>query len=206
MRELQSSNDNTLTVTDRMGGGEVVLRYRTPTTAERINFTKSQTKRQGNKIISRIAEARLAGGLSILTGFRKGDFSFGGVEISSTPGEEGYRSDWKNLLYATASDLIMVLGEQIFEGEQQMPQNIEFVDGGEELAELPEISEIPAVPAGNAAPGAAVLQESQQASIGMEALVQGAEGAGPADLAAEAAKAEGPGEDVPLTSSQTSAT
>jgi hypothetical protein len=184
MRELQSSNDNTLTIADRMGGGEVVLHYRTPTTAERINFTKSQTKRQGNKIISRIAEARLAGGFSILTGFRKGDFSFGGVEISSTPGEEGYRSDWKNLLYATASDLIMVLGEQIFEGEQQMPQNIEFVDGGEELAELPEISVAPA----------AVLQESLQSSNGQGTPIPVVDSAGPADLAAEAASAEGAGE------------
>jgi hypothetical protein len=194
MRELKSCDNNSLTITDRMSGSQVILYYRTPTTTERINFTKSQTKRKGNKIQSRIAEARLSAGFTIITGFRKGDFAFDGVAISSKPGEEGYRSDWKNLLYTTASDLLMVLGEQIFEGEQQIPDNIEFEDGGEDLAALPDI---PAIAGETGSGVVADAPAAPEVPADPPAL---------ADLATAAAEAQGTGDPAPLTSSQTSAT
>jgi hypothetical protein len=152
MRELKSSDKNVLNLNDAMGGGQVALYYRTPTTAERVAFQKNQIERKGNQIISRTVEARLASGLAILTGIRTGDFSYDGVPLSSTPGEEGYRPDWKKLVEQTAADLVLILGQTIFEGEQKMPAGmaIQFVDNdaAEPAAGEPEAAEPAAAPEG----------------------------------------------------------
>ncbi|HAM41279.1 MAG TPA: hypothetical protein DCP69_08045 [Candidatus Omnitrophica bacterium] len=191
MRELKSSDRNVLTLNDAMGGGKVVFYYRTPTTVERINFTKSQTKRQGNKIISRIAEARLNSGFAILTGIRTGDFAFDGAVISSTPGEEGYRADWKELVYHSASDLLMILGQQIFEGEQILPNSIEFED------DSPEEPVIALAGSGPAITGPAGIADADELLDKLELPIPLAPGE-------ETALLEEKGEAVPLASSQTS--
>ena len=115
-RELAITTDNELKIRDALSGDEVVLYYRTPATTDRVGYQKSLVVREGNQVQMRIHEAKLEFGSAILTGIRRGDFLIDGVLLSSTPGEDGYRTDWKALIEAAAGDLLLILGHQVFEG------------------------------------------------------------------------------------------
>lgn len=135
-RELVATLDNTLSIVDRLSKESVLLTYRTPTTDERVGYQKGLMIRKGNRIVSRIPETQLKYGSAILTGIRPGDFVAEGLPLSSTPGEEGYRDDWKELVEATAGDLLLILGREVFEGVQdlapQIAAGLALVDDEEE--------------------------------------------------------------------------
>lgn len=135
-RDLMQSDRNELKIKDSISGDEIVLFYRLPATKDRIAFQKACWKREGNKLFSRIHDARAKYGAEILTGIREGDFVFGGKPVASDEGSPNYREDWKKLVEETAGDLLMMLGQQVFEGlHQQVPADLQVVDGIEEEGE-----------------------------------------------------------------------
>lgn len=121
MRDLEVSDKNTLTLLDGMTGRPVTLIYRTPTTEERIAYDSQAIRFIGKKPVM-VPEARLKFGAKILTGIAEprsstdADFGFSGRPLSSNPGSEYYRADWKDLLLATASDIIDALAVSVFAG------------------------------------------------------------------------------------------
>lgn len=124
-RDLQQSTRNEMIIQDALSGCSLVLYYRQPTTAERIAFQRDSWKRKGKKLHNHTPEARAQYGAVVLTGVREGDFSCGKdaagnpILIASDPGSLNYRSDWKELVIATAGDLLLLLGMQVFEGSFQ---------------------------------------------------------------------------------------
>lgn len=159
-RELTITTDNQLTIRDALSGDEVVLFYRTPATTDRVGYQKSLVVREGNQVQMRIHEAKLEYGSAILTGIRRGDFLVDGVLLSSTPGEEGYRDDWKALVEATAGDLLLILGHQVFEGSHPaVVADPQAQEAGETAAPLAKSSPASAKgarqPGGKSAPKAA---------------------------------------------------
>lgn len=140
MRDLQQSDKNSITVDDRLSGTKLELFYRMPTNDERIAYQRSTLKREGNKLKLKVFESRVKYGLQILTGFREGDFGYGGEPISADPTSQHYRADWKDLLQATASDIVATVAGAVFESARfSGDEGIEFVDeGGEEVLPLPK--------------------------------------------------------------------
>lgn len=129
-RDLKQTDRNEMKIDDAISGCDLVLYYRQPTTQERIDFQRASFSRKGKKIINRRSEAQVEYGAVILTGIREGDFTAGtdengkAVFISSDVTSTAYREDWKELVSATAGDLLMLLGLQIFEGSlQQLMKN-----------------------------------------------------------------------------------
>ncbi len=117
---LASSEDNILEF--QHAGGSVALYYKDPTTEQRIAYSNRIVKRKGNKIKNELAATRLAGGNTICTGMREGDFAIpadneaGYKLISSDPKSKDFREDWKKLLHKHQGDYLMLLGAHVFEG------------------------------------------------------------------------------------------
>jgi len=116
-RDLQLTDNNTVTLFDPVEKTEIVFTHRTPTTDDRVRYMLGRFKRTGDKLIDRSRSAMVDAAAGVLTGIRTGDFVFSGVPISSTPGESGYREDWKELIKAAAGDLLFLLGHDLFEGK-----------------------------------------------------------------------------------------
>jgi len=116
MRDLKQSDQNVLIIKDAIGGSDIELHYRIPLTSERIAYQNKLVTRKGGKIQIHSMEARIEFGLKILTGFRDGDFGFDGKPISADPTSKNYREDWKELIKATAADILNTFAFTIFEG------------------------------------------------------------------------------------------
>lgn len=140
-RDLQQSDRNELKIRDAISGDELAVYYRLPTTTERIGFQKGCYKEKNGKLVNQTVAARAAYGELILTGIREGDFVFGGQPVSSDPVSPNYRADWKDLVKATAGDLLITLGLHVFEGHiQNLLQKIgaEAPEADEKAAEEEE--------------------------------------------------------------------
>lgn len=124
-RDLKQTDRNEFKVNDTIGGCQILLFWRHPTTTERIGFQRDAWQREGKKVYNRTPEARAKYGELILTGIREGDFSDGidadgnPVLIASDPHSPNYRANWKELVAAAAGDLLMSLGMRVFEGSFQ---------------------------------------------------------------------------------------
>jgi len=128
-RDLQITDNNTITLFDPIEKTEVVFTHRTPGTDERVRYMVGRYKRNGNKLIDRTRSALIDAAAEVLTGIRTGDFKVGRVILSSNPEEEGYREDWKELVKAAAGDLLFLMGHELFEGRVSIPdgQQLEIV-------------------------------------------------------------------------------
>ncbi|MGD0586698.1 MAG: hypothetical protein ABSA86_13165 [Oryzomonas sp.] len=122
-RELQILDHNTLTLYDPVEKTTVVFTYRTPSTDDRIRHMAGRYKRQGTKLIDCSRTRTIDSAVSVLTGIRPEDFAFAGKPLSSTPGENGYREDWKDLVKASAGDLLFLMGYELFEGRISLPND-----------------------------------------------------------------------------------
>jgi len=118
MRDLKKSDRNILRIADARSGTEIELYYRTPGTAEEVDYQKSLVRRENGKVQECLHETRLEKGLGLLTGFREGDFGYDGSPISSDESSPLYRADWKDLLRETASDIVTTLAYVVFEGQR----------------------------------------------------------------------------------------
>lgn len=131
-RQLKSCSDNALIIRDNMGGGDITLFYRNPTTAEWAGFTNASVQRRGKHVSLTIGERRQDYGKKILTGFRDGDFlDERGQAISADPESPYYREDWKDLVCRHAADLVQLLAAHVFEGSAEIEAGDEDAADGE---------------------------------------------------------------------------
>lgn len=124
-RDLQITTDNTLTLFDPIEKTQVVFTHRTPETDDRVRYMVARYKRDGARLIDRTRSALIDAAAEVLTGIRPQDFTVGGVPLSSTPGEEGYREDWKELVKAAAGDLLFLMGHELFDGRISLPDGFQ---------------------------------------------------------------------------------
>jgi hypothetical protein len=143
MLDLTKSTRNLLEIRHAASGTVVGLFYRTPTTQERVGYSKGHTKRVGNKMVDSSFENRLKYARKICTGIREGDFGYEGRPVSSDPESADYREDWKALLEEMAADLLTVLAIIIFEGTFR---NVDIEGDEEESPEDGEGEDVPPLP------------------------------------------------------------
>jgi hypothetical protein len=98
----------------------LTIYYESATAEERIAYRSAQWRRDGNKIESRLTEARQEWGEKKIIGFKEGDFKYksGQEELkifSSDPESPNYDPNWKALLRRFAPDVLEAVAEQIFE-------------------------------------------------------------------------------------------
>lgn len=114
MRVL-SNQDNRFTVFDGVSNTKVTLFYRVPNTEEIIDYHSKLYTRTNNKVEFN-QKTRINGALKVITGI--GDKCFGdeeGKAISHNLDSPDYNKDWKELLEKYASDILLLLGIQVFE-------------------------------------------------------------------------------------------
>jgi hypothetical protein len=101
---------------DNIAGGFLTLKFRLPTTEERIEYSNSQVNRKGGKIESIIGNTRMKFGYDVFIGFADGDFGKDKkTPISSDPASPLYASDWKDIIKIHSSDVITWLAQHVFE-------------------------------------------------------------------------------------------
>lgn len=125
MRELCAER-NVMEIRDELAGAVHEFYYRMPTTKERMQFQAGLWERKGKKIVSKALAQQLKYGLLILTGIKTGTLSAAGKPLSTTPGEEGYREDWKKLLENGCPELVALLARTVFEGAALSTGNSEL--------------------------------------------------------------------------------
>ena len=110
---------NELKINDNLSNSTIILYYRDPTTEERVGYANESVVRKRNMVVTRITETRLKYGGLILTGFREGDFVTKKdgqiIPMSANPNSPNFCPDWKDQVTRKASDLLMLLGAQVFD-------------------------------------------------------------------------------------------
>jgi hypothetical protein len=141
MRITAPDTKNELVINDPVSGDQVTLYYDLPTTKERIGYHQSLFRRDRNKIVYTVAEARQFWGKKILAGFKEGDFAVmekgATVPYSSDPKSKDFREDWKELVCTYAPDLVEFLASVVFEGATRGAA-FEFTAGDADIEELDE--------------------------------------------------------------------
>ncbi len=134
MRDLTSVK-NSMFVADTIGGGYVEFTYRLPTTEERLAFRQACLVQVEDEVKFEPFTARLEFGLKVLTGFTEGYFTDNDKPISIN------QDNWKELIKATASDLIEALGMGVFEGARLLGPKAPQVEKTKAKPASPEIAE-----------------------------------------------------------------
>ena len=124
-------NDKPCEVTffDRISDSRITLTYRLPTTDERVGFANALVTRQGNKVKSRMGEARLKYGLKILVGIRDGDFETDKGPLSSNPASPHYDPAWKVFIRDYAQDVVQMLTVHVFESSVVSDEADDVLEG-----------------------------------------------------------------------------
>jgi len=118
MFDLKIYNENEFTVKIPGTNQTLTVFYRTPNSAERIEFRSTSFnligKNQNEDTIKKQLEFQLDYGMKFITGILENDFSYDGVPISSNEKSEFYRADWKELLKNSASFVIEKFVDVVF--------------------------------------------------------------------------------------------
>lgn len=129
---VASNKPNILRLFDNISGSNLELYYRTPTPSEQAKYINGMHKRVRNKVVNRTGENRQTWGKEILMGFRDNDFGEeidGQVKVvSSTPGSEGYREDWKEWFCKNNADLVDTLAIHAFENTSDRDEDKDLDD------------------------------------------------------------------------------
>jgi hypothetical protein len=116
MPRILSDEPCEVTFDDNIAGGKIKIRYRMPTTEERIKYSNSQVNRSGRKLESIIGDTRQKFGKIILAGITDGDFmTAGNKPLSSNEGSPHYDAGWKEIVAKYAPDVIAMLAMHVFE-------------------------------------------------------------------------------------------
>ena len=119
MGRILCDEPNELKIQDNLSGSEILLRYRMPTTSERMAYANACFRREGQRVVSRLPEARRKHGLAILAGIREGDFLVrrdGRVApLASEKSSPNYDPRWKDHLATYASDVLEALAGFVFD-------------------------------------------------------------------------------------------
>ncbi len=116
-RELKMTDQNKIIVFDKLTGTRLEIYYSTITSTDRIKYkseilnvlTKSHDLEESINLQLIWAEKKI-------TGFRKGDFTLDGKQISSNSEDVDYYQGWFAVLKETATDILLsiidtILGE-----------------------------------------------------------------------------------------------
>jgi hypothetical protein len=139
MRELRSTT-NTIEIRDELAGVVHELKYRMPTTKERMQYQAGLLERRGNKILNHAYTQQIKFGAIILEGFKPGTFAVDGKPLSAVKGDAGYRENWKEIIMEGCPELVAVMARTVFEGAGVVApkSELEFAiadDDGEIVAE-----------------------------------------------------------------------
>lgn len=116
MPRILSDEPCEVTFDDNIAGGKIKIKYRMPTTEERIKYSNSQVNRHGRKIESIIGDTRQKFGKIILAGITDGDFvKAGNKPLSSNEDSPNYDAGWKEIVAKYAPDVIAMLAMHVFE-------------------------------------------------------------------------------------------
>jgi hypothetical protein len=116
MPRILSDEPCEVTFNDNIAGGKIKIKYRMPTTEERIKYSNSQVNRHGRKIESIIGDTRQKFGKIILAGITDGDFvKAGNKPLSSNEDSSNYDAGWKEIVAKYAPDVIAMLAMHVFE-------------------------------------------------------------------------------------------
>ena len=141
--DLSKDKVHPANIVDAAFGAKIKLFYRTPTTQERIDFTKAILIKKNGKLIDNSFEAHIKYGAMILTGFESGVYALDGKLISSDPESPEFYPDWKDLIAEVAPHHFRALCSIVFDGVSQAPHIMEEEseaaddskgDGGQEEA------------------------------------------------------------------------
>lgn len=102
---------------DRENEKEIVFLYRDPSAEERIKYGSAlgsifRGKEINDISIESVSKIQFEFGSSILMGFRASGVP---INISSDPGSELFKENWKNLITNRAPELVILLAQQVFE-------------------------------------------------------------------------------------------
>ena len=117
-----------------MTGETHIFMARIPGSKDIAKFEADQWRGKGRNMKPNFHAARLKGGANCLDSIVSCalDISPRGSDepilLSSTPGDPGYREDWKRLLHAHAPDIVAAVGSFLFERNQADKQAEEFFD------------------------------------------------------------------------------
>jgi hypothetical protein len=115
MARILGEQQHTLAIQDPVSGSVITLKYRRPTSEERVAYQLSAFRLEGGERRFCLGETRLKFGLEILTGFGPGDFLIT-ADGEATPLDPARHPDWKERLTSEAPDLVSYLAQQVFEG------------------------------------------------------------------------------------------
>jgi len=112
-----------------LGQGVMELEFRWPTVEEQAGYRAARYVREGGQVVTRVFEPRLEYGMKVATGFTSGPFTVDGEPLSSTPGESGYRKDWKRLVARVAPGVFEALAVRVFDNVAELPRRRDGKDG-----------------------------------------------------------------------------
>lgn len=121
MARILSEECQALTIQDPVSRSVITLRFRRPSSEERVAYQLSAYRLEGNERRFCLGETRLKFGLEILTGFDRGDFLML-EEGQQVPLDPARHPDWKAQLAEHAQDLVSYLAQQVFEGMRLAPR------------------------------------------------------------------------------------
>jgi hypothetical protein len=131
MRDLKGSDRNKIVLADAVSGEELVVFYRTPPASVLKSYRQATVRRKGGKVLVDHFDPARKYGLEIITGIGEGCFGYDGIPISSDPASPAYREDWKDLLAATASDVVTAVARIAFDGISTKADEAGFAFEGE---------------------------------------------------------------------------
>lgn len=117
MRICGSRVVNTVWFDCAISGSKLGLKYRLPTTSERIEFDAKSLTRDGTFFYSTFSQAQQELGRKIIVGIEPGCFATEeGVPLASDESHENYHAGWRELVVDSGSidDLIAELAALVF--------------------------------------------------------------------------------------------
>lgn len=113
MRDVKSSDKNSIAIFDKLSGTGIVLFYRTPSTKERVKYKSEMVMALNSRNFERMYEIQIEWAKKLLTGFSSTSFGYDGKPISSDPSNENYDANWLKMLEESSSDLLMDFSESV---------------------------------------------------------------------------------------------
>ena len=127
MARIESDKPSLLKIRDNLSQSDIELYYRTPTPIERQKYGKPKENIKKGNLKSNIQDLSLAGGKAILVGIGEKCFGYEKdgktIYISSDPESPDYEETWKKRVIRVGSDLVQLLGRQVFYGSGEVEEN-----------------------------------------------------------------------------------
>ncbi|WP_029896814.1 hypothetical protein [Desulfohalovibrio reitneri] len=124
------SDEQTIRVVDGLAGCVHELRYSSPSAEARATYAASMYRRQGDRIINRVAQARVEHGRRLVEGFTPGTISDGDEDLTDT------KANTKRLLKARP-DIAAAVARAVFEDAAEAARGMPKIDIEYEEPDVP---------------------------------------------------------------------